>query len=619
MRKISFIILLLLFYVTALQAQTYSIVEKAETEVLFNSHKDLVCKERRVVTVLNEKGREAANFYNSYNERISALGKFSGFVTNAAGKVIHKIKKSDLQRSEYSTELASDVFRYYYEYTPVQYPFTVTYEWEEKCSDGLIGLPVFVPQQGYNQEVKQATYRLIASASLPCRYKVINHSAEVTCKNREDGKQLYEVSFNNLSAIPQEPYAPDIGDLLPRVYFVPETFSFEKTTGEMKSWQTYGSWLYSLLQGRSELPPTLVEKLKELTAACSNDKERVQAVYDYLAATTRYVSIQLGIGGLQPMTASSVHRTGFGDCKALVNYTRAMLATLGIDAYNAVISTENERLFPDFASANQTNHVVLQVPLPQDTLWLECTAPTLPMGYIHHSIAGHDALLLKAEGGVLHRLPTYADSLNTQTNHARILLSPEGTATLSVHRNSRLFQYEEMKGFEKQPLNKQKDFLRADINLIQAEVEDIRYEEHKSAYPSADVFYTVASNKYGTQTGKRIFLPLNVLHRNFSTPKENGERINDVIVRYGYLDTDSIEIQLPDEYEIEAVPQTEEVETPFGSFRSSFHYQAGTLQIVHRLYVKSGRYLKEEYAQFLDFHRIVSRQYGAKVIIKKKE
>ena len=131
----------------------------------------------------------------------------------------------------------------------------------------------------------------------------------------------------------------------------------------------------------------------------------MKAVYDYLAKTTRYVSIQLGIGGLQPITATDVCRTGFGDCKGLSYYAGSMGNELGIPATYTVISSTIERLLPDFSSANQMNHVILQVPLPQDTLWLECTNPQLPFGYVHQDIAGHDALLIQPTGGSIYRLP----------------------------------------------------------------------------------------------------------------------------------------------------------------------------------------------------------------------
>lgn len=86
----------------------------------------------------------------------------------------------------------------------------------------------------------------------------------------------------------------------------------------MESWQSYGEWQYQLLSGRDQLPPTLKEELQKRTANCNTPYEKIAAIYQYLASTTRYVSIQLGIGGLQPIAAADVNRTGFGDCKRTI-------------------------------------------------------------------------------------------------------------------------------------------------------------------------------------------------------------------------------------------------------------------------------------------------------------
>ena len=98
----------------------------------------------------------------------------------------------------------------------------------------------------------------------------------------------------------------------------------------MDNWQTYGAWQYQLLNGRDQIPPTLKEELQKADSQNCNTHliEKIAAVYQYLASTTRYVSIQLGIGGLQPIAAADVHRTGFGDCKGLSNYMRAMLTVI---------------------------------------------------------------------------------------------------------------------------------------------------------------------------------------------------------------------------------------------------------------------------------------------------
>ena len=39
---------------------------------------------------------------------------------------------------------------------------------------------------------------------------------------------------------------------------------------------------------------------------------------------TRYISVQVGIGGWEPIAAKQVDKVGYGDCKGLTNYTKAL-------------------------------------------------------------------------------------------------------------------------------------------------------------------------------------------------------------------------------------------------------------------------------------------------------
>ena len=173
MRKL-LLFLLLLAKGGAVHAQVYSVVEESTTDVEYISATQMVCRERRVITVLDKKGLHAADFQVSLNKGYSSLNRFSGVVADANGKVVRKIKKGDLAYSEYSEMLADDACYYHYGCASPGYPFTVTYEWEEKHEDGIVGLPLFVPQNEYHQAVRSAHYHLEASPGLEFGYKVFN-------------------------------------------------------------------------------------------------------------------------------------------------------------------------------------------------------------------------------------------------------------------------------------------------------------------------------------------------------------------------------------------------------------------------------------------------------------
>ena len=599
----------------SLKENAYSVVRLNEHEFTYLSDISGEEKETLVVTILNSKGEDAANFV-CYTDPFHELKDFSGYIYDTNGKLIRKIKQSDLKFTEFSPNLASDSRYYYYEIEATTYPFTVKYEWEIKYKKGILGFPVFCPQDSYNQSVEKAVYRLYSSENSDFLYKAINMKAQPE-KKSEKKRAYQEWTLTNLKAIEDEPYSRSLSTLTPILYIVPRNFTYDKSHGDLSNWKSFGNWECELLKERNILPETSKKNLAEITKGCKTDYEKVKAVYDYLAKTTRYVSIQLGIGGYQPMTATEVAKAGFGDCKALSNYMGAMLNELGIPATYTMISTVYPRLFNGFPNFNQLNHAILQVPLPEKTLWLECTNPDFPFGYVHSDIAGHDAILIKETGGELFKLPTYKDSLNTESHTAVISLTEQGNATAKVTRVSNLVQYEQIFGITKLPPVKQIDYLREEIQLPQARVNSITYIEDKSANPSITLNYKVDCERYGNKTGNRLFVPINVFRRGPSK-LANKKRVHPIYITYGYLDSDTITLEIPKNYIIESLPKLPAIDKKFGKFNSTISQNGDKILIVNQLFLRSGEYDTNVYPEFAAFCKEVSNAYSSKIILKKK-
>lgn len=569
-----------------------------------------------IVTILNSKGKDAADFV-CFCDKFRDLKKFSGELYNANGQLIRKIKKNELKSTEYSAELASDSKMYYFECSTPSYPVTVKYEWEVKHQNGIIGFPVFMPQDDFNQSVETAEYKLLFPGETPFKHKALRMQDSPV--QEASGKTVgYKWTIKNMPALETESFGPSLMSLVPILYATPTHFMYDGTEGDITDWQSFGNWQYELLKGRDALPPNIKQKLAEITKDAKTDKEKVKSVYNYLAETTRYVSIQLGIGGLQPMPATEVASTGFSDCKGLSNYTAAMLKELGIPSSYTVISTRNKRLIKDFATANQMNHVILQVPLPGDTLWLECTNAQLPFGYVHSDIAGNDALLIKETGGEIYRLPTYSDSLNLEKNKIALSLSKEGQVSGKVDFKSYLFQYEDKSGFTRITPKEQIDYLRKEIRVPQAKVNNVAFTEDKSEFPSIHIQYEVNSDQYGSKTGNRLFIPTNPFRSGFGK-LSNKERKHDIYIRYGYQDSDSISFRIPENYTVEALPKPVMLNGKYGTFISLALVKDQEITIIQRLAMRRGQYKVSEYPAFVDFCKGVTNAYEGKIILKRKD
>ena len=577
----------------------------------------MVCKERRVITVLDKRGLSAANLLISLNKGYSTLGRFSGSMTDSQGTLLCKIKKSDLEYTEYSEMLADDACSYFYTCEPPHYPFTVTYEWEEKHSNGIAWLPTFVPQGNSNQQVYKARYHIEASPGLDFRYKFFNVSANVEEGIGDKGGRVLDICMDSLPALHTEPLSPASYEIFPHAYIVPATFVFGGYNGSYETWAAYGSWLFSLMEDRDVLPQNVVAELRQKTASCSTPREKVQVVCDILAATTRYVSIQLGVGGMQPAPAAEVCRTGYGDCKALVNYARAMLGELGIESNYVVINTERENITRDFVNGSQFNHAILQVPLDGDTLWVECTNPTLPLGYLHDGIAGHDALIVTAMGGKLCRLPSYTHSQTVQQNNVAIALANDGSATVGMQRECSGAKYEGLHFFSKLTKVEQRDYLRSCLNMPNAEVTAISYNENREGVPSCAVTCLAIVARYATKSGNRFFVPLNPL-KGVSQLPAGDDRRTDVVIKSGTVYVDNVEIVLPDGFMVESLLQPINISSSIASFEVDAVQEGNVVRISQKLSFNKGRYSKELYAELRSVVKALYDVSASKVVVRKQ-
>jgi transglutaminase-like putative cysteine protease len=601
-----------LMYVSVLLAQN-AVVEEAVTEVVCSSPTMAVQHFKTVTTIQNEHGASQALFLWSCSKNDKLTG-FKGQVVDAAGRVIRKIKESNLSRTEYSPYLAIDDYKVYFDYTPPSYPVTVTYEWTVESRDNLIEFPSFCPQTDYDISVKKATYCLKAPKSMRVRYAIQNIDAQVHVADVENDKQTFTLQVENLPALKKEAFSRPMNERLPLAWFAPTDFVYYGTKGSLDCWADYGKWEYGLIQGRDQLTEAERQELHQLTDGLKTDREKVEAIYHRLEKNTRYVAVLLGIGGQQPAPASHVSKSGFGDCKGLSNYMRAMLNEVGIASHYTTVSTTNRRLLSRFASVGQMNHVILQVPLSGDTLWLECTNPQLPMGYVHARIAGHDAIEISEHGGRLVRLPAYADSANVMHSTISIQLSNQGAADVKFEQQTTNSQYESTIPLLKMDGKERQSALLQMVHIPQAEVRQLELTE---AGASIRLEADIKSQRYATQTGQRLMVPVCPIHRGYAVPNSNTERQEDIYRNMGYMDVDDITIHVPDGYEVEAKPKDMHVESVFGTFSFTLQEESQNVHVSIRLLMKSGTFPKALFPELASFIRTISASYNQKVVLKR--
>lgn len=596
MKRLLIAYILILSFVADVFPQAATVLTTS-IEVESVSDHNAVCRYKYSVIIRNKQGNTESDFV-SVGSPYCELSKFSGQVTDLQGKLIRKIKKSDLTRSEYTSSLADDYYYYYYEYTPVCYPVIVTYEWEERMSGSIIAYPQFIPQPAYEVDVISANYRFISHSTDSLRWHALNASPTLT-RTEEKGRTIYDFRFDSLPAIPRYAWALPLKEQAPRVYFAPYEFDMQQTHCDLRSWQSYGSWSAHLIQGRDVLPEALRAQLHQMTDTCTSSRSKVLTIRKYMGETTRYVSIQLGIGGWQPMSAADVYAKGIGDCKALSNYLKAMLHEVGVESFYTLISTRENRMLADFPTMNQFDHVVLMVPLPADTMWIECTNPRVPAGYAPSHWAGHEALLITPDGGQLVQVPSLPDSLNREISTYDIALDGAGNAHVSGRSISTGRCYEHDARFELLDNDEKRKALVQSIRLPKASILTL---DAKTEGTQFSLQFEAETMGYARTSGSRMFISLSPYSfPAMSNAKEPAHMID--LRNEGYIHTDTIHFSIPDGWKVESLPREKTETTPFGRNILTVSSNGQYITVVISSTFNSGLYTIEEYETWIDFRK----------------
>jgi transglutaminase-like putative cysteine protease len=597
---------------------------KRNEEIRFriNSLDETVLYKKYAITVLNEIGERFAPFLEYY-DRLRSIRSVKGTLYDEQGRVVKKTKSKDISDRSAVDEnnLVDDSRIKFHQFWHRQYPYTVEYEVEIRFNNSYI-FPKWIPRDAENLSVEQSLFTVEAPSLYDLRYKTINYtgSPEVT---EDRSKKVYVWKIQNLPAQRPAWSAPPLLESTPGVLLAPSLFKMEGFSGSAVTWKELGLFAAALNKGRDVLSPETIQKVKDLTAGMVNRREKVIALYQYLQQTTRYVSIQLGIGGLQPAPAALTAQKGYGDCKALSNYMHSLLKAAGIPSWYTWIKAgsgaENKSLAEDFPS-DQFNHIVLCVPLVHDTMWLECTSQTVAAGYMGDFTGNRKALLITDEGGKLVTLPHYGLQENTQLRTLEGRIDEKGNLDVAVRTVYSGLQQDYLHGMIN-GLSDQKirEGLEEDLGLSIYKVNRFQYREKKDVVPHIDEELDLLVQDYALVTGKRLFIIPNLLNRAGVKLHVDEERDTHLYIYHAFRDVDSVVLHLPDGYEAEVLPPRVNLHNQFGRFESSVQLSGNKLVYVRVLEQYSGRFPPSVYAAAARFQQEIYRADRSQVVLVKKQ
>ncbi len=609
---------------STLKENAHAIVRRHETTFTVKSVGEADLRIHTVVTVLDEQGDDQAKKVVGY-DKLSRVTNLEGALYDTAGKLIKKLKKADIDDSStYSDYNLFDDQRIKTASFPKQptYPYTVEFL-VETTERNLMFYPTWVPQNEEHLAVEQASYTVNMPSGLALRYKEMNLPMPGVSGALPDGGKTYSWKISNQPALEFEPLSPPAQEQLPVVYTAPAAFYVQNYKGQITSWNDVGRFYHSLNDGRDRIPDDLRQRLLNLTKNEITTLGKVQKVYAYLQDHTRYISVQLGIGGWQTIEADKVEASKYGDCKALTNYAKAMLKAIGVTAYPALVRAgDNEPdLLVDFPSF-QFNHVILCVPNGRDTLFLECTSGHDPAGYVGDFTGNRHVLLILPDGGRLIKTPAYRSADNRQQRSITVRLNEQGDATADVRTQYTGLQQDDYASMIHR-LNRddQRSWLLKRIHIPAFELNTFAFQEQTGPLPAITETLELTVRHWATSSGTRLFLPLNLLSAlSTTTPLLQPRRTAvELGANYDFEDSDTIMYQIPKGYMPEYKVEPVTLESKFGQYKAQLTDDGDHITYVRQISMHGGRFPAAAYADWVDFRKKVAKADRVQMVFIKRD
>ena len=575
-------------------------------------------KIHEVLTVLDESAKSKLVF-NQFTDKFNTLGEVRIQVYDSAGLILNSYERKDLHVEGNWQELVPNG-KYHYLVIPVlYYPVTIETEYEINFQ-GLFSYPSYYMQES-ESSVEKSEYLLKVPKDIVVRYRPMNTDIQPQITEDEKKYNTYLWKVTALKARPYDDGGGPIQNSFPWIMIAPSKFELDGYPGDMTSWKDFGLWYNNLVKQDNTLSPEFQNEIVAIAARGRDEREKINIIYSYLQKNFRYVSIQLGIGGLKPFSADFVHKKKYGDCKALSNYVQACLSAVNIKSYSAWVragSDEHVNIAADFPY-DPFNHQILCVPLDKDSIWLECTSSVNDAGSLGSFTDDREALLLTENGGVLVHTPRSKANDHLFHCNSNVNLNEDGSGTVSIElQSSGDFKTDLLYYVSNEIKDKQKEYFVNKLDFIHPD--DFTFEVDKNDRLAKTKIGITVEKIPDFTTGKKMFLHPRI-HKlwAYALPATTN-RLQDFFFKHPFLKTDSTVYHLPEGYKVETLPKAKSLTFEYGSYTTSYIYDESrkTITTTARLLLTDYKIPVKNYTATKLFFDDVLAEFTEKIVVKKE-
>lgn len=497
--------------------------------------------------------------------------------------------------------------------------------------------PLYFQEKWFSQDELPAMMSRY-TLNLPSGWK----ATSVTFNHPEIKPQINGTSYTwelrNLQFIKSEPLSPSVHNLAPwlAINYQPENNS-QAVSKAFADWMEVSRWETTLYDPQVIVDDAVAGKARELTANAKTELEKIRAIGRYVQ-DLQYISIDIGVGygnGIRPRPSNLVLSRGYGDCKDKANLMRAMLRALKIEAYPiAIFSGDPTFVRQEWASPGQFNHCIIAVRVSSETnaptvinheklgrlLIFDATDAYTPVGDLPDYLQGSLALIIAGENGGLTRMPVTPPETDLLERKIEVSLNELGEIKGKI-KEIALGQASTAFRSEFRNLSSS-DYRKAIEGWLTRGATGAQLVDMKTADRHADSGFDLdvdfVASRYGQLMQNRllVFKPVIVGRRNALFLTE--EKRKHPVMLFSQAMKETVVFNLPTGFVVDEMPESVNLETPFGKYTTSYEVKENKLYFTRALTTTRTTIPVEKYKDVKDFYAKMRDAEQSPVVLLRK-
>jgi hypothetical protein len=461
------------------------------------------------------------------------------------------------------------------------------------------------------------------------------HHAKVEGADLENHHYRWEMDGEPAIDLEHVPLSPGEGALSARMtvhYAGPGLVEPQDGT-----WEGIGEW-YSGLEGdRLAAAPDIAAKAAELTAGKTDFYDKAEAIGDFVQQKIRYFVVELGVGGFQPHAAEDIFRGKYGDCKDKAALLSAMLGSVGIHSALLMVDTERGVIDPDDPSI-VGNHMIGAIEIPKgyesEKLHSVVTAksgrrylifdPTwerTPFGQLEDNLQGSYGVLIEGDASQLIELPLMDPKLNTIRRKASFQLAADGTLKGSVT-DLRYGDLAERRRyvFSSEGEKKQQEYMNRIVgnDFAAASLTDLKVDNVDALNKDLTTTFDLQASHFASVTGPLLMVRPRVLG-SYGLDVDRKVRHVAIDLEATMQGTDEYDIELPEGYVVDELPDPVKADFGFASYVSSSEMHGRTLHYSRTYTVKQVTVPAAKYGEVQKLASVIAADEDSRAILKREK